>query len=116
MMQNNIGTYKSAFDHQSVLDMIKDKVEDILTVDGLKEAAKQAVKLANVLFPEVKGIVRAELAEKWLLSVVEEYDNYIPILGKYMDLPLVDRFQAAAVRHVVSWAYTCLELEDKDAS
>ncbi|EYB66589.1 hypothetical protein DEIPH_ctg092orf0004 [Deinococcus phoenicis] len=85
------------------------RIGNVLTVSGLKAAAKAAAQLAKDLLPGATGVEKAAYAERWLLLAVEEYDNKIPVLGRYLDLPLADRLEAAAVRAAVAWGYAAIE-------
>ena len=96
---------------QQITQQLQSSIGNVLTVEGLKKAAKEAAKLANQLLPGASGVEKAAFAEKWLLAAVEEYDNRIPVLGAFMDLPLIDRLEAAAVRAAVAWGYSALELD-----
>ena len=95
---------------QQITQQLQSNLGNVLTVEGLKKAAKEAARLANQLLPGATGAEKAA-AEKWLLAAVEEYDNKIPVLGQFMDLPLIDRLEAAAVRAAVAWGYSALELD-----
>lgn len=96
---------------QQITQQLQSNIGNVLTVEGLKKAAKEAARLANQLLPGATGTEKAAAAEAWLLAAVEEYDNKIPVLGQFMDLPLVDRLEAAAVRAAVAWGYSALELD-----
>ncbi|MFC5846754.1 hypothetical protein [Deinococcus petrolearius] len=96
---------------QQIIQQLQSHIGNVLTLEGLKKAAKEAAKLANQLLPSASGTEKAAWAEKWLLAAVEEYDNKIPVLGQFMDLPLIDRLEAAAVRAAVAWGYSALELD-----
>ncbi len=96
---------------QTILDDLKSRIGNVLTVDGLKAAAKAAARLANQALPGATGAEKAAFAERWLLAAVEEYDNKIPVLGAFMDLPIIDRLEAAAVRAAVAWGYSAMELD-----
>lgn len=96
---------------EKIIADLKGQIGNVLTVDGLKAAAKLAAQLAAKALPGASGTEKAANAEKWLLQAVEEYDNKIPVLGMFMDLPIIDRLEAAAVRAAVAWGYSAMELD-----
>lgn len=96
---------------EQIIADLKNQIGNVFTVEGLKKAAKLAAHAANLALPGASGEEKAASAEKWLLAAVEEYDNKIPVLGMFMDLPIIDRLEAAAVRSAVAWGYSALVLD-----
>jgi hypothetical protein len=88
-------------------------ISNVLTVNGLKKSAILAARFARDLLPGLSGTTqKAVFAEQWLIAAVEVYDNKIPVFGQFMDLPLVDRLEAAAVRSAIAWGFAAMELEE----
>ncbi len=77
---------------------------------GERLTAKHARHSPTAALPGTTGTEKAANAEKWLLAAVEEYDNYIPVLGAFIDLPIIDSLEAA-VRSAIAWEYAAMELE-----
>lgn len=70
------------------------------------ELAKESVNHADQIPGQPSGVpVREDEAIDWLTERLddefESKDQYIPVIGKYMDLPPVDLAQKAAIRYIV---------------
>lgn len=48
-------------------------------------------------------------------EVVEVFDNMIPVVGPYMDLPIVDKMEAFVISHVIDAIYD-LNFREEDAN
>lgn len=42
---------------------------------------------------------------KRLTQILETFDNYIPVIGMFMDNPIMDDLEAAAIQKLVDWAW-----------
>lgn len=50
--------------------------------------------------------------EKHVLELVEKGDNFIPVIGAWADLPVVDGFEKYLVRIAVERVYASLKLAE----
>lgn len=70
------------------------------------ELAEDSLKHADQIPGQPSGVpIREDEAIDWLTDRLDEEfesrDQYIPVIGKYMDLPPVDLAQKAAIRYAV---------------
>jgi hypothetical protein len=87
-----------------------------LTVEELKEITKDTVlestKDMTDFIPGDCTYSKKEWCVKRLTQVLETFDNYIPVVGMFLDNPIVDDLEEQGVRLLVDWAWN--QYIDKD--
>lgn len=66
-----------------------------------KAFARDAIKTAFERLPGTDGVAREQFAVEFALSKLESVDQSLPVIGKFMDLPLVDWAEREAVKQLV---------------
>ena len=76
-----------------------------LTFDKLEEMTKEIIVTCHDIVP---GHTEEE-KKRWcifrLKTVLEFFDNYIPIIGAFLDTPIVDDIEGQAVSLLVDWVW-----------
>lgn len=84
-----------------------------LSLDSLQEFALKAKAAAEDWALQQLHVLTGEekrtYARTWLKAQVEQYDNLIPIIGQFMDLPIIDGWEDWAIDQVLEWAYYMIE-------
>lgn len=77
----------------------------------VKELATKAVEFGfeRVASSDVSSIKL--FATGYLLGLLETYDNFIPVIGMFADLPAVDDAQEKLVGFIIDRAYTAFMIE-----
>lgn len=83
------------------LEYLKSKLTPAL----LEDLAKRLVLYAEEHLPGATGTEKKAYCVKQALAVLEAFDDKIPALGKWLDLPLADWLEEWAVNLLVEWAY-----------
>ena len=85
-----------------LLGQLSARAAELLTI--ARNLARLGITQAAKLPPEVTGPAREDAAAAYLEQAageqVEHYDALLPVIGAYMDLPLVDLAEKFAVRLV----------------
>jgi hypothetical protein len=90
---------------------------------NVKLLADKAIQEAYKLLPNVDGTTREDFAITYVQDRVEALDQTLPVIGQYMDLPLVDlgermlipQIVRAALRAVVRKQFAALEIQQATA-
>lgn len=96
--------------------------EKVLSVG--KRLAQQAINYAAGIPGNVSGQQREEVAAEYLLDrvshEVEAVDQFIPVIGAYMDLPVVDALEYEAEKAIcrlfIHQVYVSNELKAEQAA
>jgi hypothetical protein len=83
-----------------------------LTVDKLHELTKETVESATTYVPGRSELEKKEWCVKRLSQVLETFDNYIPVIGIFLDNPIADDFEEQMVRLLVDWGWAKYMKED----
>ena len=83
------------------LDFLKSK----LTPELLEDLAKRLVRYAEANLPGKTGPEKKAYCVAQALAVLEAFDDRIPVLGKWADVPLVDWLEEWAVGLLIEWAW-----------
>lgn len=95
---------------EDVMKGIRTAIGDALSVEGLKRAGAWLAEEAEKRLPGADGLNKKLWAKGLLLQVVEEYDNRLPVIGAFMDLPPIDAIEKAGVDWAVEWGYAQLQV------
>lgn len=86
-------------------------IEQLIKKLKLEAIVRGLIREANATLDAFKG----EEKEVWVTSIVyswlETVDGAIPLLGIYMDFPLVDAAQREGVRRLVKFIFDKMEAE-----
>lgn len=66
-----------------------------------KDFARDAIKNAFERLPGTDGVAREQFAVEFALGKLESVDQSLPVIGKFMDLPMVDWAEREAVKQLV---------------
>ena len=80
-------------------------VTDNLTAFAVKEAVDTLVRLANDKLPGANDDEKQKWVTKELLAGLEKYDNRVPVIGKLLDIPILDEMEGWAVNYAVAGAF-----------
>lgn len=83
------------------LDYLKTKLTPAL----LEDLAKRLVTYAEANMPGASGAEKKAYCVKQALTVLEAFDNKVPVLGQWADLPLMDWMEEWAVSMLIEWAW-----------
>ena len=72
---------------------------------SIKEQAFEAIQLCHVFLPGKTDEEKKLWCEGRLSAILESVDDLIPIIGKFMDTPLVDAIEAKGIKMLVEWAW-----------
>lgn len=81
-----------------------------MSLDQIWELLKVLVKQAESALPGSTGKEKKAWCIEKAVALVEEYDQMIPLLGGWADLPIVDQFQRYLLGLAIERAWTALEL------
>lgn len=84
-----------------LLDFLKSK----LTVSTLEDLVKRLVTAAEIQIPGASGAEKKAWCVKQALTLLEAFDDRIPVLGKFLDMPLADWLEEWAIGMTVEWAW-----------
>jgi hypothetical protein len=79
-------------------------------MEQIKQTLIVLVKTAETAIPGASGKEKKAWCIDQVVKGVELGDNYIPIIGAWMDLPVIDGFERWLIGLAVEWAYTSLQL------
>lgn len=80
--------------------------------DEVKKLLVGLVKAAESALPGSSGKEKKAWCVDKAITLVEMGDNFIPLIGAWMDLPVVDGFERYIVGLGVEWAWTGLSLPE----
>ncbi|AWN22228.1 hypothetical protein DKM44_02405 [Deinococcus irradiatisoli] len=80
-------------------------LESKLDVNLLEDLGKRLVKAAEEKFPGQTGAEKKAWCVQQAITVLEAFDDRIPVLGKYLDLELADWLEAWAVGMLIEYAW-----------
>ncbi|WP_288403805.1 hypothetical protein [uncultured Deinococcus sp.] len=83
------------------VDYLKSK----LTPQLLEDLAKRLVTYAEKNLPGASSVEKKAYCVEQALIVLEAFDDRVPVLGKWMDLPLVDWLEKWATEQLIEWAW-----------
>jgi hypothetical protein len=86
-----------------------------LTPKLLEQETENIVKRAVVLFPGETTKKKKAWCATQLYSMLEAFDNYIPVVGALLDNPFADNLEKQAVSMLVDWAWNNF-IEPKDGT
>lgn len=93
---------------QKIADQVKATLGAVLTQEGLRRGGLMLAQMADNAMPGSSSQEKKQWAKTILLSTIETYDNMIPTVGAFMDMPFVDGLQKAAVDIAVERGYALL--------
>lgn len=96
--------------------IVADLVDKRLSKDGLRSIAKAMVALAEKRLPGQTGPEKLAWCVDKVTCVLESFDDKLPVIGAFMDLPFVDGFERWAIKQVVEWAWASLQAEKTKAT
>lgn len=86
-----------------------------LDIETLHDLAKHTViKASSDFIPGAKEEDKKEWCVKRLSQLLETFDNTIPVVGVFLDNPIVDDLEEQGVRLVVEWAWDKYTTRDDD--
>lgn len=74
------------------------------------EMLKKLVKQADQLMPGKTGKEKKQWCIEHAVLLVEQYDQMLPMIGGWADLPIVDEFERYLIGLAVERCWTELEL------
>ncbi|WP_034340101.1 hypothetical protein [Deinococcus misasensis] len=77
--------------------------------ENAQDAVQHAEQKAKESGVELLGEDKKKIACDFLTEKLEMLDDKIPVLGAFLDFPIVDRLQRWAVEQAVEWAWGRLE-------
>jgi hypothetical protein len=80
----------------------------MLSEDGLQAILKELVLTAEKRLPGASGTEKADWCAQRAVTVLEQFDNSVPVLGAFADLPVIDSLEEAAVKQAVHRAWEML--------
>lgn len=72
----------------------------------IKEQAFEAIRLCHIMMPGKTDEEKKLWCEGRLSALLESVDDLIPVIGKFMDSPIVDAIEAKAIKLLVDWAWS----------
>lgn len=81
-----------------------------MNLSQIWEALKDLVKQAETLMPGATGKEKKAWVVEQAVTLVERYDQMLPLIGKWADLPPVDAAQRYLIGLAVERAWTELQL------
>jgi hypothetical protein len=84
-----------------------------LTYEEIVESAKDIIQKSKALLPGKTENDKKNWCIKKLTQVFEVFDNYVPIIGTFLDIPFVDDLEKQAVSLLVDWAWDNFVEEDE---
>jgi hypothetical protein len=93
---------------------VSELLRDGFQFSDLQEATRLLVQYAGTYLPGLEGKDKAQWVKQKILELVENYDSLIPVLGQFLDLPLLDTLEHflldklldLALEPVIKWVYT----------
>lgn len=76
-----------------------------LSHEEIVESAKDIIQKSKILLPGKTEKDKKNWCIKKLTEAFEVFDNYIPIIGAFLDIPFVDDLEKQAVSLLVDWAW-----------
>jgi hypothetical protein len=84
-----------------------------LTPDKLNELTKQTVNNASVIFtPEDSDETKKVWCAKRLTQILETFDNFVPVVGIFLDNPIADGVEEDAIHLLVDWGWDRFKDDD----
>jgi hypothetical protein len=83
---------------------------EYLTVNVLGKYIKDVLAKVKVFLPGGSSEEQKEWVTQELIVLLEVFDNQVPVIGAFMDLPNVDQLEANAVEQLVNYVWEHLEL------
>jgi hypothetical protein len=81
-----------------------------MEVSVIKEFLKGLILEAEKHIPGATGQEKEDWCVEMTVHLVELGDNFIPKLGQWMDLPVVDGLERYIVTLAVRWAYAAVKV------
>lgn len=81
-----------------------------MTLSQIWELLKTLVKQAESALPGATGKEKKAWCVEKAVALVEQYDQLLPLIGQWADLPVVDSAQRYLIGLAVERAWTELEL------
>lgn len=97
----------------SLFDQIKTVIGNTLSIDGLKRAGAYLAETAEELLPGATGPEKKQWAKENLLKAVEDYDQLLPVIGAWLDLPIVNGLEKAGCDWAVEFGWAQLQVWKK---
>jgi hypothetical protein len=80
-----------------------------MDIEVIKELLKGLVVEVEKHIPGATGAEKEAWCVQMALNLVEMGDGFIPVIGKWMDLPVVDGVERYLVQLGVRWAYAAIK-------
>ena len=95
-------------------------LKDGFQLNDLQEAAKILVKYAADFIPEASGKEKMSWVKVKIKEFVENYDTLLPVVGSFLDIPIVDTLEEflldklldIALKPVIEWVYAREEIKE----
>lgn len=87
-------------------------MSEAFTMDKVWEILEKLVIAANDALPGKTGLEKRDWVSTKVLALVELGDNFVPIIGAWADLPVIDGLEKWLVNVAVERAYVALKLPE----
>lgn len=91
--------------------IIGDLIDKQLSKDGLRTLAKAVVLLAEKRLPGKTGPEKQAWCIDKVTVLTEDFDNKLPVIGAFMDIPLIDCLERWAIKQLIEWAWGAVQAE-----
>jgi hypothetical protein len=78
---------------------------DGLDIGNIRSMAELAVRTVESVLAGESGAEKKRAAVDAIVSVVEQYDHLLPIIGQWLDIQIVDALQRWAIEQLVEWTW-----------
>lgn len=76
-----------------------------LSNEAIQETLKDVMEKVELFVPGKTQKEKKSWCAKRIRDFLEMFDNYIPIVGMFLDNPIVDDLETQAVNLLVDWAW-----------
>jgi hypothetical protein len=76
-----------------------------LSQDQIKETLQDVLDTCEKILPGKTDREKKAWCVRRVREALEMFDNYIPLIGMFLDNPVVDDLEAQAVNLLVDWAW-----------
>lgn len=100
-------------DLKTLIQNTRDVIGGALSVASLKRAGHFLAAEADRWLPGGTGAEKKAWAKAQLGQALEAYDDRIPVIGAFMDLPAVDAIERSGIDMAVEYGYAALHSLDE---
>jgi hypothetical protein len=76
-----------------------------LSAEQLQETANEVMEACEKLLPGKTKEEKKQWCIGRLRQMLEAFDNYVPVIGLFLDNPVVDDLEAQAIELFVDWMW-----------